>query len=118
MSISSDFQARFPEFTGASITNTLPIILTVWPAYYGITYSDTSKEAILNLIAHLIITGERSAVNKQSVSQEEASKAVGNVSVSFMARAGTTQGGGFYNTTPYGQVFWALSRQRSGAVFV
>lgn len=114
MALIDDFKARFPEFATATVDTYLPILADVWPSYYAFEYSATTKEATLNLVAHLLVqetnTGSGSA-------QTVASKSVGSVSESYVA---ATQSGGalfdFFNSTKYGQRFMLLTRRRYGGV--
>ena len=116
MSLTDDFKARFPEFATATVDTYLPILEPVWPCYFNRTYEDCTKEAVLNLVAHLLVmeTGSGSASIK-----DVQSKSVGSVSVSY---ATATQSGGqmydMFNATKYGQRFMLLARSRYGGIAV
>lgn len=112
MSIQDDFEARFPTIPWVEA------IASTWIAYTCLPYNDKNKEAILNLIAHLLTLASRPG-GGASTSRNVASKSVGSVSVSYEASS-TTGGnlGTWYGTTGYGQVFWLLTGRRTGARFV
>lgn len=116
MALIDDFKARFPEFADATVDIYLPILADVWPAYYGREYDNTTKEIVLNLIAHLLVMETSS---KPTARQTVASKSVGSVSTSYIA---PTQSGGatfdLFNGTKYGQRFLMLIGSRYGGVSV
>jgi hypothetical protein len=119
MALIDDFKTRFTEFDTAIVDTYLPILETVYPAYYVPEYDSTNarrKETILNLIAHLLTEEVRTS---KSVAQVVASKSVGSVSTSFAA---ATQAGGqlydAFNTTKYGQRFLVLIRTAYGGCAV
>lgn len=113
MAIKEDYETRFgscgPTWIGA--------IADTWPAYAGcMQYNDVNKEAILNLIAHLMVSATKPGTG---TARNEASKSVGSVSVSYEALpAADNVRGSWFNTTRFGQVYWMLTGRRSGAVFV
>lgn len=113
MTIQTDFEARFPSIPWVEE------IASTWPAYTCLEYNDKNKEAILNLISHLLTLA--SAPGGGSSSRNVASKTVGSVSVSYEATAVNAATGSlasWYNTTRYGQVYWLLTGRRVGARFV
>lgn len=116
MALIDDFKARFPEFDTSVVDQYLPILDAVWPCYYGRPYESCDQEAILNLVAHLLV-GEVST--SKASTQIVASKSVGSVSTSFVA-ASHSGGAGFdyFSTTKYGQRFWMLTRHNYGGVAV
>lgn len=109
MTIQTDFEARFPTITWVES------IASTWTAYTCLEYGDKTKEAILNLIAHLLtlalLPGTGSARTAES-------KSVGSVSVSYGASTTTSQWASFFNSTRYGQVYWLLTGRQVGARFV
>ena len=109
MTIQADFEERFPTLTWQ------PWVESVWPSYTCLTYNDKSKEAILNLIAHLLVLDSAPGTG---AARTEQSKAVGSVSVSY----GTSENDGslasFFNTTRYGQRYWLLTGRQVGARFL
>ncbi len=112
MTIQEDFEARFP------LIPWVEVVASSWVAYTCLQYDDRSKEAILNLIAHLLTLASRPGGGATS-SRNVTSKAVGNVSVSYEAAAGATSGlASWFSTTGYGQIFWMLTGRRVGARFV
>ena len=118
MALIDDFKARFPEFADAVVDLYIPILEPVYPAYYALAYVAATKEATLNLLAHLI-TLETSAGASSSSSQAVASKSVGSVSVSY--QASTYSGGELYESyrgTKYGQRFLTLTASRYGGAAV
>lgn len=112
MSIQADFEARFP------LIPWVEEVASTWIYYTCLQYSDATKEAILNLIAHLLTLAALpggGAVSQRSV----ASKSVGSVSVSY--EASSTAGsnlGSWYALTGFGRVYWLLTGRRVGARFV
>lgn len=112
MSIQDDFEARFPSIPWVEE------IASTWVSYTCLQYSDATKEAILNLIAHLLTLASRPGGGGSS-SRNVASKTVGSVSVSYEASASVGSNlGAWFSTTGYGQVYWMLTGRRVGARFV
>lgn len=112
-----DFKARFPEIATATVDQWFPVVEPVWPCYFGRPYSaECDKEAILNLVAHLIIV--QSTAGTAGLKSTE-SKSVGSVSVSYSS---ATQTGGplydFLRTTKYGLMFLQVTASSRGAFFV
>lgn len=116
MSLTTDFKDRFPEFDEATVDQYLPPLEPVWPCYYGGNYDvPCDKEAILNLLAHLMTT----EVNASSASSRNVnSKSVGSVSVGYAALTDNTMLTDYFLTTKYGQRYLMLISARSGAIFV
>lgn len=115
MALIDDFKTRFPEFSTTDVDTYVPILQDVYLSYYNVAYSVASKEAVLNLVAHLLV-GEIST--SQAQSQIVASKSVGSVSTSYANQQNVSQGFSFYNTTKYGQRFWRITSSRYGGVGV
>lgn len=110
MTIQTDFEARFP------LIPWVEEIASTWIYYTCLQYSDSTKEAILNLIAHLLTLA---TLPGSGSSRNVASKSVGSVSVSYEASATQSSNlASWYNTTRYGQVYWMLTGRRVGARFV
>jgi hypothetical protein len=109
MSIQTDFEGRFPTIPWQ------PWVESVWPSYTCLTYNDKNKEAILNLIAHLLVLDGLPGTGS---ARTEESKSVGSVSVSYGSSANTSELAGFFNSTRYGQRYWLLTGRRIGAVLV
>lgn len=110
MTIQTDFEARFPTIPWVEE------VASTWIYYTCLQYSDSTKEAILNLIAHLLTLA---SLPGSSSSRNVASKSVGSVSVSYEASAAQSSNlASWYNTTRYGQVYWLLTGRRVGARFV
>jgi len=109
MTVQADFEARFP---------TLPWVAGVadsWPSYSCLTYADGTKEAVLNLIAHLLVLESLSGAGAARTAE---SKSVGSVSASY-GTASTGSGlATFFSSTRYGQRYWLLTGRAIGAVFV
>lgn len=116
MALIDDFTARFPEFDTADVDTYLPIIEPVWPCYFNKQYIACNVEAILNLVAHLLVS---EISTSKAPSQVVTSKAVGSVSTSFAA---STAGGGIaadmFGATKYGQRFLALTAYGFGGCAV
>lgn len=114
MALINDFKTRFPEIAGSVVDQYLPILEPVWPCYYGRPYEGCNKEAILNLIAHLMTM----ETNPSSASaRETASKSVGSVSVSYVASRSTSELADFFGFTKYGQRFLLLTSKFRGPKF-
>jgi len=110
MTIQTDFEARFPSIPWVEE------VASTWIYYTCLQYSDSTKEAILNLIAHLLTLA---SLPGSGSSRNVASKSVGSVSVSYEASATQSSNlASWYNTTRYGQVYWLLTGRRVGARFV
>lgn len=110
-----DFKLRFVEFSNPKYDDQISILADVWPSYYGGSY-DTDQEAILNLVAHLLV-GE--IQNGSASVKGVQAQSVGSVSLSFAATsASNSERTDWYRTTKYGQRFLMLTRARSGGVFV
>jgi len=117
MALIDDFKARFPEFEISVIDKYIPILEPVYPFYYSLNYSDTTKESTLQLLAHLL------AIETESMKSDPkriiSSKSVGSVSVSYEA---SSQGGGeltqWLRSTKYGQRFLLLTSSRYGGMSV
>lgn len=111
MSIQDDFEARFP------LIPWVEEIASTWIYYTCLQYSDSTKEAILNLIAFLLTNA--SAPGSGSA-RNVASKSVGSVSVSYEASASQSSNlASWFNSNRYGQTYWILSGgRRTGARFV
>ena len=109
-----DFKLRFVEFSNPKYDDLIIILADVWPEYYCGLY-ETDQEAILNLVAHLLV-GETQ--NGSGSAKSVQSQSVGNVSLSFAATStSTSERTDWYRTTKYGQRFLMLTR-RAGGVFV
>ena len=115
MALIDDFKTRFPEIAGSVVDQYLPILEPVWPCYYGRPYEECNKEAILNLIAHLVTVNSSAS---SSPAKEVASKSVGSVSVSYVATQSASELFNFFNSTKYGQMFWLLTSRFRGPRFV
>lgn len=109
MTIQADFEARFPTITWVEA------IASTWTAYACLAYSDSTKEAILNLIAHLLVVD---AMPGTGAARTAESKSVGSVSVSYGAATSGSNMASFFNSTRYGQTYWMLTGRQVGAFFV
>ena len=116
MALIDDYKTRFPEFEDALVDTWIPILEPVYPAYYALEYSDTTQEATLNLLAHLL-TMETS--NGSTAGQQVASKSVGSVSISYVApNAVGGELSDFMRGTKYGQRFLIITASRYGGCAV
>lgn len=109
MSIQTDFEDRFPTITWVEA------VASTWTAYTCLAYNDKNKEAILNLIAHLLTLDALPGTGSARTAE---SKSVGSVSVSYGTSTTTSQWASFFNTTRYGQTYWLLTGRQVGARFV
>lgn len=116
MALIDDFKARFPEFDETEVDNRLPFLEAEYSCFYNFPYEDCHKTAILYLLAHMMV-GDIST--SQSASQLQASRSVGNVSVSFQSLASASDRSAWLTATKYGQRFLLLSNRRGvKAIFV
>jgi len=113
MTIQTDFESRFASAVPA--IQWQPWIESVWPSYSCLTYTDGNKEAILNLIAHLLVTEGQPGT---SAARTAESKSVGSVSVSYGTSSSTSELATFFNSTRYGKRYWLLTGRQVGARFV
>lgn len=113
MTIQTDFEERF-----ASAVPPIPWqpwVESVWPSYTCLQYDDKNKEAILNLIAHLLVTDGQPGTGASRTAE---SKSVGSVSVSYGSSMSDSALKAFFNSTRYGQRYWLLTGRQVGARFV
>ena len=80
MTIQADFEDRFDSAVPPIVW--VDAVAGSWTAYTCLAYSDSTKEAILNLIAHLLVVD---AMPGTSAARTAESKSVGSVSVSYGA---------------------------------
>tara|TARA_Y100000310_G_scaffold195657_1_gene195634 strand:- start:2398 stop:2745 length:348 start_codon:yes stop_codon:yes gene_type:complete len=113
MTIADDFDARFPGFDTTIRTTYFTIVEAIWAEYYCFDYTDETQEAILNLIAHLMLLESDPSNEPQHV---KTSQSAGSVSVSFQAGDDSVLAQ-FYSTTKYGQRFWQLVSLKAGGGF-
>jgi len=114
VSLITDFKARFPAFATADVDIYLPIIETVCASYYNKSYA-LNKEAVLNLVAHLLVLEIESS---SSSVQNAQSKSVGSVSESYSQSTRTGALADFFSSTKYGQKFLLLTANQFGSVAV
>ena len=121
MALIDDFKTRFPEFNTGTVDSYFPVLESMWPSYYNVTYRENTREAVLNLLAHLLVSEtEAASVGGAGASFAESSRSVDGVSVSFIVppAAQDSASYSYWATTRYGQRFWLLSRTRYGGVAV
>lgn len=116
MALIDDFKDRFLDFDTAVVDQYFPVVEPVYHCYFGGDIDDPcDKEAVLNLIAHLIVLEDRS---KASSLRTTSSRSAGSVSVSYEQSANGRSTSGFFDTTKYGQRFLLLTQNNIGAAFV
>jgi hypothetical protein len=120
MALLDDFKARFPNIDPALADQYVPILENVYICYYSFQYDADNKctqEAILNLIAHLLVLESKSS---SASNRNTASKSADGLSVSYEAVSDATSSERtrFFNTTKYGQQFLILTSNRIGGFFV
>lgn len=121
MALIDDFKVRFPEFDSTVVDNRLPFLEDVFHCYFGANYGANAcdDEAILQLLAHLMVLDGQTQNGNQLPLQLEASKSVGSVSVSYTAGfVSSSDRDAFFGLTMYGQMFLMLTRSRRGGYFV
>lgn len=119
MAILDDFKARFPEIDPSKADTLIPIYENIYQCYYGGQYSvPCDQEAILLLLAHLVVT-DPSYSNGSSTapSRSMASKTVGSVSVSYDAIESGSNQTVWFNSTRYGQMFLMVTANNIGPKF-
>lgn len=113
--ILEDFKARFPTFDVNIVDQYLPILIPNYCAYYNKPYQCDTKEATLQLLAHLLIMEDLPSYGPLMT---QTSKSVKSVSVSYgdlMSKSGRDA---FFNTTKYGQAFLRATANCWGGYFV
>lgn len=121
MALVDDFKARFPnDFSEEIVDQFIPILEPVYPVYFVGDYTVAlDKEAILNLLAHLLTLETSAGAGAAGASGAVASKSVGSVSVSYAVPSTLSEFKSFFAGTKYGQRFLAVIQGRGGAgVFV
>lgn len=120
MALLDDFKARFPEIDPALADILVPIYESVYHCYYGGNYSDAcDKEAILLIMAHLVVTDPSyTGSGSAAPSKDVASKAVGSVSVSYTAGSTGSDLKSWLNSTRYGQLFLMVTSTNMGPQFL
>jgi hypothetical protein len=114
MTIQTDFEERFAGVVPPIVWQ--PWVESVWPSYACcMVYDDKNKEAILNLIAHLLLLDSMPGTG---AARTEESKAVGSVSVSYGSSMSDDGLKAFFNSTKYGQRYWLLTGRQVGGRFV
>lgn len=113
MTIQTDFEERFANIVPPIVWQSW--VESVWPSYTCLEYNDKNKEAILNLIAHLLVLD---SLPGSASARTEESKAVGSVSVSYGSASSDGNLATFFNSTRYGQRFWLLTGRQVGARFL
>lgn len=108
MSIQDDFESRFPSIPWVEA------VASSWTAYTCLGY-EGNQEAILNLIAHLLVLESQPGTGSARTAE---SKSVGSVSVSYGSASSGSNLATFFNSTRYGQRFWLLTGRQVGARFV
>ena len=109
MTIQADFEERFPSITWvAGVANS-------YESYTCLAYTDKNKEAILNLIAHLITIEGQPGTGAARTAE---SKSVGSLSASYGAANSGSGLATFFNSTRYGQRYWLLTGRTVGGRFV
>lgn len=119
MSILDDFKARFPEIDPAKADVLVPIYENIYSCYYGGDYAVAcDKEAILLLLAHLVVTDPQYTGGSGSApSRSTQSKTVGSVSVSYDAVESGSNQTVWFNSTRYGQMFLMVTANNIGPKF-
>lgn len=113
----AELKARFPELDGTAVDTAWSNLSAMWPYYYGLSYSSSNSEIVLNLIAHLF-TVETSAATSAAPSRQVSGRSVDGQSVSYAAPAVVDATAAFFGSTIYGQRFLLLTRTRYGGIAV
>jgi len=117
MAVVDDFKVRFPEFEPTTVDQYIPILVPVWPCYWGGDYSSScGQEIVLNLLAHLIAAEISAGSDNVKTAQ---SKSVGSVSISYsQGYAPTSERNAWLKTTKYGARYMWLTSRNAGGFFV
>jgi hypothetical protein len=116
MAIIDDFKLKFPEFDTATVDLRLPAIIDEYKAFYNFAYTESTKQAVLYLLAHLLVGA---LADSNGPSQAMTSKSVGGVSVSYATSSSNSDRWLWLNSTKYGQRFYIITQQqRPGALFL
>lgn len=124
MALIDDFKTRFPNIPAASVDTYLPLYTNnnTYRCYYDFDYGvDTcDNEIILTLLAHLLTLdlNDINSSNNGSPTQTVASRAVGNVSESYVDYPIDSTKDEFFMTTRYGRLYLQLIKKNLGGVFV
>lgn len=124
MALVDDFKARFPElvtqYGQAVVDQRVGIFAGIYTCYFCGNYDDPcDREAILNLIAHLLVVDQAgSTASAAGVGGAVSSKSVGSVSVGYGATSDQGMNRDTFGGTKYGAMFLQLTAHRRGAVFV
>ena len=116
MTILADFIVRFPEIDETTANALVPVYESLYPCYYGGNYeNECDKQAILLLLAHLVVTDP--SQSSSAPSRGTASKSVGSVSVSYDSMAPQSNTNAWLSSTRYGQMFLSLTSKNMGVQF-
>lgn len=122
--IIADFKARFPEFDSEIVDLRLPALIGVYSCYYSAEYAGCDKEAILNLLAHLLKTDDTGSAAgggmvfpSGSITSESVSSNGFSTSYARNTNQSNTMND-FFMGTAYGQRFLVLTQSNSGGFFV
>ncbi len=121
MAMIDDFKAKFPMIPAVTVDEYFPLFEINYKCYYGAEYGNNTcdNEAILYLIAHLIITTQQSVLIGSTPNFAVASESVDGVSTSyFMGNTTVSLNESFYLSTVYGQIYLQLISKNIGAYFV
>ena len=121
MALIDDLKTRFPDIPTGTIDTYYAALsfsnAEFWKCYFCFDYiqGDCNSEAILNLVAHLIMT---ESSGSDSAIKDVSSVSVGSVSESYFEGSSVNSSQkDFFNTTKYGQKFLLLISTSGGAVF-
>ena len=115
MSLQTDFETKFTEFSAENITDYFTLLESTYPCLYGATYgdSDCDDQVILYLMAHLMSLQVSGKSGNFATSKSD-----GDVSVSYATPTTMSERYLFYSSTKYGVMFLQLTQKNIGAVFV
>lgn len=116
MALLDDFKVRFPEIDSATADLLVPVYEEVWPCYYGGDYNNAcDKQAILFLMAHLVVTDP--SVDSDAPLRVTASVSVGSVSESYESAGDNSSTNLWFGSTRYGQMFLGITSRNIGPKF-
>jgi len=118
MAMLDDFKARFPNIDSTLADTLVPVYELEYSCYYGGDYTnDCDKNAILLLVAHLVVS-DPSYKGNDSPNRLQSSKSVGSVSTSYAAGGSASDMSNWLNTTAYGQRFLMITASNIGVAVV
>lgn len=117
MALLDDFLVRFPEIDASTANTLVPVYEEIYPCYYGGNYENAcDKNAILFLVAHLVVTDP--SVDSDATSRSVSAQTVDGVSETFDSVGNISMKEAWLGSTRYGQMYLALISKNAGVRFL